>query len=346
MMKVLFVGLGSIGQRHLRNLRCLMGGSVEIIAYRERRSVPLLDDQQNVIEDVSVTEKYQVREIETLEKGLSENPTAVFITNPSSMHVEVAIRAAKAGCHLFIEKPLGTRHERIDELINLVDDKDLVALVAYQLRFHPGLQMIAGWLQDQRIGDLISAHIVNGEHLPNFHPYEDYRTSYASRNELGGGCILSQIHEFDYIYSLFGMVRRLFSLGGKLSNMEIDVEDTASILMECTSHGMRFPLSLNLNFVQSPTTRTCTIIGALGRIDWDLHNGSLELQTINSTSIERYDYSKLDRNDLFLAELRHFLDCVAGRCQPVVDLRSGYVSQQMALAARASIENGKVQVLS
>ena len=346
MTKVLFIGLGSIGQRHLRNLRHLLGDSVEIIAYRERRTVPMLNDQQEVIENRSISAEYQLREINTLDEALLEKPDIALIANPSSMHVETAIKAAEAGCHLFIEKPLGVQHEGVVELIELVEKRRLVAFVAYQFRFHPGLQKIFRWLQEQRIGKLISAHIVNGEYLPNFHPYEDYRVSYAARKDLGGGCILTQIHEFDYIYWLFGIARRIFSIGGQLSDLELDVEDAVTILMECRFRRAVLPVSLCLNYVQSPPRRTCTIIGTEGRIEWDFLTGRLELQSSESDSVELYDFSYLNRNDLFLFELEHFLQCVSDKSDPLVNLRSGYESLRMALAARASLESGKVQILN
>ena len=344
-MKILFVGLGSIGQRHLRNLRRLLGDTAEIIAYRERYTVPMLNDQQEVIENRSIAREYQVREIGTLEEALSEKPDIALIANPSSMHIEVAIKAAKAGCHLFIEKPLGAQHDGIGELIELVERRHLVAFVAYQLRFHPGLQRIFRWLQEQRIGKLISAHIVNGEYLPNFHPYEDYKISYAARRDLGGGCILTQTHEFDYIYWLFGIARRIVSIGGQLSDLELDVEDAVTILMECRCGEAPLPVSLCLNYVQSPPRRTCTIVGTKGKIELDFYAGRLELQPFKSDEIELYDLSYLDRNDMFLAELEHFLQCVSSKSDPVVNLRSGYESLRMALAARASLESGKVEIL-
>ncbi len=230
--------------------------------------------------------------------------------------------------------------------VDLVERKRLVALVAYQLRFHPGLQQVATWLKEKRIGQLISAHLVHGDYLLNFHPYEEYRISYASRKDLGGGVVVTQIHEFDYALWLFGKPRRVFAVGGKVSGLEIDVEDTASVLMECQYEGKVLPVSLCLDYMQSPPHRACTIVGEDGRIVWDFHDAKTAVLENRSTGkTETCEFGELEISQLFVDELQHFLDAVAGKVPPVVDLRSGYESLQMALAARTSIETGEVQSL-
>jgi predicted dehydrogenase len=345
-MKALFVGLGSIGQRHLRNLRKLLGDSVDIIAYRAIRGVPMLDEKRNVVEGGSLKDHYQIREFDDLDNALAEKPDLVFITNPSSMHVEVAKKAAEAGCHLFIEKPLDSSLEGVEDLIALVEKKQLVALVAYQLRFHPGLRQVSSWLKEKRIGQLVSANLVHGEYLLNFHPYEDYKISYAARKELGGGVTLTQIHEFDYALWLFGKPRRVFAVGGKVSGLEIDVEDTASVLMECLDEGKVLPVSLCLDYMQSPPHRSCTIVGEEGRIVLDFYDTkSVSLENKSTGKTETHSFGDLELNQMFLDELSHFLAAVKGEGSPLVDLRSGYDSLQMAFAARTSLETGEVQTL-
>jgi predicted dehydrogenase len=269
-----------------------------------------------------------------------------FITNPSSMHVEVALQAAKAGCHLFIEKPLGSNTDDVEELINIVEQQKLVALVAYQLRFHPGLKQVSKWLKEGRIGQPAWAHLVHGEFLPNFHPYEDYRIGYAARKTLGGGVILTQIHEFDYALWLFGKPRRIFAMGGKVSDLEIDVEDSASVIMECVVGNTSVPVSLCLDYLQSPPHRTCTIVGDKGRIVWDFHDSKkaiLEDRVTGKT--EELDFQHFEIQQIYIDELQHFLDAALGKVLPVVDLRAGHESLQMALAAHRSIETGKLVTL-
>jgi predicted dehydrogenase len=265
-MKFLMIGLGGIGQRHLRNLRALAGPSAEILAYRVRRLSHVLSDQLQIASDAGLEEQYGVRVFADLDAALSERPDAAMICNPTSLHVPVAMAAASMGCHLFLEKPLSHNLDGVDELIRCVEQKNLVGLVGYQMRFHPCLQRLRNMLRDRAIGDIVAVRAEVGEYLPGWHPYEDYRQMYASRADLGGGVILSQIHELDYLYWLFGMPRRLMAVGGHLSGLEIDVEDTASILMECAVDGRPIPIHLHQDYVQRPPSRTCQIIGNAGKI--------------------------------------------------------------------------------
>lgn len=344
-MKALFIGLGSIGQRHLRNLRKELGNSIKIIAYRAKRQAPVLDDKFQVDENANLAKKYNVREFNDLDEALDEKPEIAFITNPTSLHVDAALKAARAGCHLFIEKPLDSCIDKVDELAQLVTGKGLVTTVAYQLRFHPGLNRVHRWLQEKRIGNLLSASIRQGEYLPGFHPYEDYRISYASRKELGGGVILTQIHEFDYALWFFGLPRRIVAVGGKYSHLEVDVEDTATILMECECNGRTLPVTLTLDYLQKPPDRNCTIIGDHGKIVWDFHGGQATLLPMGEEKKEVFDFSEFHRPKMFIDELKQFLNAVAGKDSPSVDLQCGIDSLRMALAARESLETGKIVAL-
>ncbi|MEI6916303.1 MAG: Gfo/Idh/MocA family oxidoreductase, partial [Armatimonadota bacterium] len=110
-MKVLIVGLGGIGQRHARNLRALLGSSVEIMAYRVRGHSRVLTDRLTLEAASRVEEKYAIRAYGDLDQALAQAPDSVFVCNPSSLHIPVALSAAQAGCHLFIEKPLSSTLE-------------------------------------------------------------------------------------------------------------------------------------------------------------------------------------------------------------------------------------------
>lgn len=340
-MKILFVGLGGIGQRHVRNLRALIGDSVAIHAVRARGLGHVLTDTLKIEPGADLENRYGIVREPDLETALSGKPSAVFITNPSSLHVPVALAAAEAGCHLFIEKPLSHNLDDVKRLVETVARQGLVALVGYQLRFHPCWLKVKALLEARSIGPLLAVHFEVGEYLPGWHTYEDYRGGYASRRELGGGVILTQIHELDLVYWLFGIPRRVYALGGHWSSLEIDVEDTASILLQCTYEGRPLPVHVHQDYLQRPPTRRAEIVGEAGKIIVDLTIPEVRVLDV-SGRVEVYAVPDFRRNDLFLDELRHFLACLDGSEKPVVSVRDGARSLEIALAARRSIENAGV----
>lgn len=339
-MKALVVGLGGIGQRHTRNLRALAGDDLELTAWRVRRSTPLLTDTLGVESEGGVEERYGIRNVDSLEAALAEKPDAVLICNPSNLHVPTAQAAAEAGCHLFIEKPLSNDLNGVDALARTVEAKGRAALVAYQWRFHPLLRRVKEILDQGLLGRLaaVEAHI--GEYLPAWHKYEDYRQMYASRRDQGGGVILTQIHEMDYLFWLFGAPSRVFAIGGHRSRLEIDVEDTASILMDVD--GM--PVQLHQDYLQRPPRRSLQIVGDEGKLVADLLAPKLQVFR-NGELVEESVFEGFTRNQMFVDEMRHFLDCIAGKALPVVSLRDGATSLQTALAARQSLETGHMVTL-
>jgi len=210
------------------------------------------------------------------------------------------------------------------------------------MRFHPSLQRVQVLLEEGAIGRVVAVRIEVGEYLPGWHTYEDYRQMYASRADLGGGVILSQIHELDYVYWLFGMPTRVFALGGHLTRLEVDVEDTASILMECSVDGRAIPIHVHQDYIQRPPSRTCEVIGDAGKILVDLRQLTVTAFDAEGNVTESSSIPGFQRNQLFLEEMRHFLACVEGRETPRVSIRDGARSLMIALAAKRSIETGQV----
>jgi predicted dehydrogenase len=339
-LRCLFLGLGGVGQRHLRNLRTLRGRDVEIWAYRVRGESHVIGDRLEIQKGEDVETKYDVKVVKDVDRAFDARPDVVFVTNPTSLHLLLALRAAEEGCHLLIEKPLSHSLEGVGDLIRIVEEKKLIAFVAYQLRQHPGFIRLREILKSGMLGQVLSVSAEVGEYLPGFHPYEDYRRMYASRRELGGGVTLTQIHEIDYLYALFGMPEKVYSLGGHLSSLAVDVEDVAvSILAARRSDGKLLPIELHQDYVQRPPARRCRVIGETGRVDWSLSSAELVRWTAGQ-AVETHDYRALERNQLFLDELRHFLQCVETGERPEVDLRDGAKSLAIGLALRESQQTG------
>jgi len=335
------VGLGGIGQRHVRNLRTLLGNELEMIAYRVRRRTQVVTPSLGVEPDRNVESEYSIRTHSDLDSALAQKPEVAFICNPSSLHVPVARACLAAHCDIFIEKPLSDSIREIDVLIGAAEQSKAIAMVGYQLRFHPCLKLLTEIVKSGSLGSLLAVRATVGEYLPNWHPYEDYREMYASRAELGGGVILSQVHEFDYLYSLFGVPTRVFALGGHWSDLEVDVEDTATMLMDCSFAGRSLPIQLHQDYLQSPPSRQCEVIGDRGRALMDLHKLTVTLFRRGNAIPEQQTFEGFERNQLFLDELKHFLDCVKSRKRPIVDLHDGLQSLRTALAVKRSISIGQ-----
>ncbi|MCL4559712.1 MAG: Gfo/Idh/MocA family oxidoreductase [Chloroflexi bacterium] len=341
-MKILMVGLGGIGQRHMRNLVSLLGGELELIAYRTRRLNTVLTDKLQVEPGINLEDQYDIRAFDNLDQALEQRPEIAFICNPTSLHVPAALQAASAGCHLFIEKPLSHDLQGVDELIDVVTRQHKVGFVGYQLRFHPCVRRLHTLIEEGAVGRVLGVRAEVGEYLPGWHTYEDYRQMYAARRDLGGGVVLSQIHELDYLYWLFGLPQSVYAVGGHLSSLEINVEDVASLLMSYRAEGGSFPVHLHQDYVQRPPSRTCQVIGDAGKILVDLNAVSLRLYNSSGELIEEIGYPGFPRNQLFLDELQHFLSCVREGRQPLISLQDGAQSLRMALAARESLQTGKV----
>jgi len=343
-MKILIIGLGSIGQRHARNLRQLLGNDLELIAYRTRRLRHVITPGLGVDASRDVEREYRIDVYSDLQEALQERPDGAFVCNPSNLHVQTAIACLRAGCDLFLEKPAATTLEGASELLAVADGegRGQIVMVGYQARFHPCFRKLAELVASGILGNLLAVRAVNGEYMPDWHPYEDYREAYSAKEESGGGILLAQSHEADYLYALFGIPRSVFALGGHWSELEISCEDTASVLMEAqTTEGRTLPIHLHQDFLQRPQTRQCEVIGDRGKAVMDLVAANVTLYERNSPAPRVYQYPGFERNQLFLDQTQHFLDCLRTRQRPVVDLRDGLNSVRIALAAKLSIARGE-----
>lgn len=319
-MKFLIAGFGSIGRRHMRNLITL--GERDLVFYRSKLST-LPDDELKGFP------------VETdLKKVMDYKPDAVIISNPTAMHLEVAIPAAQMGCAIFIEKPISHNMSRIDKLKAIMKNSPSKVLMGFQFRFHPTLQKIASLIKDGAIGEPLSAHAHWGEYLPNWHPWEDYRNSYSARSNLGGGVVLTLSHPLDYLRWLMGEVDNVFAFTGRNSGLGIEVEDVAEIGLHFAGGktGM-----VHLDYFQQPATHRLEIIGNGGTLNWDNADGSLRFYKASSSNTKLFTPPEgFERNKMFLEEMIHFRAVARGEAEPVCSLEDGIRALEIALAVYAS----------
>ena len=324
-MKFLIAGLGSIGRRHLRHLVAL--GQEDILLYRTHRGT-LPDDELSGYPTET-----------DLSAALNHKPDAVIISNPTSLHLNVAIPAAEAGCHILLEKPVSHSLDRLDELQAIVEKECGHVLVGFQFRYHPGLHQVEKVLSGKQIGRPISFRAHWGEYLPDWHPWEDYRRSYSARKDLGGGVILTLAHPLDYLGWFFGEVEALWAFAGQLSDLELNVEDTAEIGLQFVNGVIG---SVHLDYNQRPPRHQLEIVCTQGTILWDNAGKSLEVYSTEKQEWQPYSLpADFERDHLFRAQMIHFLEVVEGKSEPECTLQDGVRALTMALAARQSAEEGQ-----
>jgi predicted dehydrogenase len=344
-VKALFIGLGSIGQRHLRNLLRLEP-SVEVSALRYSRSGPVLSESNQVVPGASISDHYSITEFDSIEESFGADPDLVFITNPSSLHCEMASIALDTRAFIFIEKPISNDWQGVEELVAKERTFGVQRIaVGYQFRFHPALRQVAMMLKENCIGQLVSARLVNGEYMPDWHPYEDYRKSYAARDDLGGGSLVTQIHDFDYAISLFGNPNYVFAVGGQLSRLEVDVEDSVQVLMSCVRDSRILPISISQDYLQWPPQRSLSVVGDEGSIECDLISNEVRYSNISKSKEVIHKFRGFTRNEMFMDVMRNFLAFSSGKEEPSTSLTSAIESLRLALAAKKSMKSGEVVFL-
>lgn len=341
-MKALFIGLGSIGQRHLNNYKSIVGAKHEILVYRETNHNVLIKNGV-VTHCVSLQQHYKFNQVSSLDDGFKEKPDVVFITNPSSKHLDVALKAARHGCNLFIEKPLSHTLRGVDLLSQTAKANDLIITVGYQTRFHPCYKFIVQTISEKKYGDVVSASFEWGTYLPSHHPYEDYRKGYAAKKSLGGGVVLGLSHEIDMICSIWGQPEELFAVGGKLSSLEMDAEDTVSILMGFKRGALIFPVTLFLSYAQTKEVRKCRIQFEDALILSDLSNNSIRLFDNAGEVITQKEYPDLKRNDLFMEEMREFINAVRNKRQSSIPLYDGIETLKLAMRIKDKIDGRRIK---
>jgi len=336
-MKALFIGLGSIGQRHLNNFKNIIGAGHKILVYRETGHNVLIKNGVGT-PCGSLQQHYKFYQVQNLDDGLKAKPDVVFITNPSSKHLDVALKAARYGCNLFIEKPLSHTLRGVDLLSQTADSKNLIVTIGYQTRFHPCYKFIVQTVSEKKYGDVVSASFEWGTYLPAHHPYEDYRKGYAAKKSLGGGVILGLSHEIDMICSIWGQPEKLFAVGGNLSSLEMDAEDTVSILMGFKRGVKVFPATLFLSYAQTKEVRKSRIQLEDALILSDFSNNRISLLDNMGEVITQKEFSDLKRNDLFMDEMREFIDSVRNKRQSSITLYDGIETLKLAMRIKKEID--------
>lgn len=307
--KILCISLGSIGKRHLSNARKLLPDA-EIAVYRQHTSDYALPEGANKI-------------LHNMEEAEAFCPDAVIISSPASEHIQNAGQFIGRNIPLFIEKPLAARASQVKNFTQKCKDSRAFTMVGYVLRFLPALHKIKAILNEGIIGEVYTARIEVGQYLPDWRPESDYRQGVSAQEKLGGGALLELSHEIDYATWLFGWPRSLQCSRAKLSNLEIDVEDSAHLIMEYEKKN----ILLQLDFLQRKANMAVQIVGSKSTLYADLIKEEIFISSPDSQALEQINSQKLPNgNDIYLRQFDLFFSKSISGYKPVYTETAGMSS--------------------
>ena len=332
--RVLIVGFGSIGKRHLRIARTLIPNA-DIRVLRHKPTSYVID--------------YSNGSFNRVEEAIAFAPQLAVIANPAPFHIPVAQALAEIGVHLLVEKPLSASLIGVTDLIETCIQKNTALLTGYNLRFMPSLRYFRDSLATNLIGSVLSVRAEIGQDLPSWRPDSDYRNCVSAKKELGGGALLELSHEIDYLRWIFGEIEWVTAELTRQSQLEIDVEDSANLILGFTPTSDSHQLigTVNMDFIRHDKTRLCTAIGDRGSLRWNGLRGEVSVYEPELGEWRTLFSHHQKRDDTYLSEWQNFLACANGSERPVITGEDGMTVLEIIEAARISAaQHRKVPVIS
>ncbi len=325
--KILVVGVGSIGERHVR---CFQNtGRVDI-------SICEVNDSLRA----KVAERYGVQNhFRDLEAALALPHDAAVVAAPASYHIPIALQAAEAGLSLLIEKPLAVTTEGIAKLQRTVAEKKLVAVVAYVYRAHPALAEMKRAIDSNQFGRPVELVATAGQHFPTYRPA--YRETYYCSHASGGGAIQDALtHIFNAGEWLLGPIDRLVADAAHQILEGVEVEDTVHVLARHDS----VLASYALNQHQAPNESMITVNCERGTARFEFHLNRWRWMTDGDW--QEPTSPALERDTLFTQQAEAFLDAIETNASPLCTLAEGLQTLNANLATLASVDQQKWQTVA
>lgn len=299
--QIAFVGMGSIGKRHLNNVCQLItsqGNTHCIDLYRSSMTRELPEDVNALVSNQYLCSQEVQREYDM-----------VFITNPTSLHLETVIKFRPFTKAFFIEKPVFGSFEVDEQIVAMLDE--IPSYVACPLRYNPVLQYLK---QNVDMEKVISVRAMSSSYLPDWRPGQDYRETYSAHTELGGGVDIDLIHEWDYLTWIFGMPTECLGIAGRFSNLEINSNDTALYVAK----NDKITYELHLDYFGRKTQRTLDIFTQDDTLQCDIVGGTVTYLKEGKA----FDFNS-ERNVFQMEEIKHFFDIAEGRVENDSNVRHG-----------------------
>ena len=292
LLRILVAGCGSIGHRHIRILIRSLGNN----------NVLIYDDDVGKAQKIK-DEFPEVTIADSFEAGI-KLADIVFILTPTKWHIPMATEALRAGCHVFIEKPISTDTKGVSDLEKLAVEKNKKVMVGLCFRYHEGILKLKRVADSGRVGRIISIRALMGEHFPAIHPnYQSmYYAKYSGAFEL--------MHDLDLaIWFANQKVTHVSAAFGSFSDIGIRAPDTVEFLLEFED---RCVATVHLDFFQNPRRRQLELIGSSGVAIIDFASWDEYTLSVFDADANKWEKNTFDcaRDDMFIAEDQEFLEAI------------------------------------
>lgn len=314
MDKLAVIGLGSISERHRRNLKELFPDSKVIAMSSSGRTLEANPENADLIAD-------------NIDALINESPRLVIDASPATFHYSYTKKIIESGIPCLTEKPLSTKVTECDELISSCLEFDSKVSVAYCLRFLPSTSIVKDILKKGELGEIYSVQVSVGQHLSQWRN-KDYRQSVSSKKSLGGGVLLELSHELDLLYYLLGEIEFVSSMLSSSKQLGLEVEDSADLML-FSKHGKKqLPISLHMDFLQLKPQRCYSFITEKGRLEFDVISNFVRLID-GKNDAYFYDDADFDKNNMYKDMIRSFIKddtdvdpraCTLNQARSVVDM--------------------------
>lgn len=329
MTKILVIGCGSIGRRHMRVFREL---GVDFIG--------AADPRQDRLDQAAAEIGPDALALDHKAALAGGGYDMAVIAAPTHLHTPLAMDAARAGCHLFIEKPVAMDEAGLADLAVLCAGKSLITYTAYCYRFIPSVERLRAILGEGVIGKPLAARLHTSSYLPDWHPWEDYRDFYMARKDQGGGALLDESHGIDLLRWLFGEVAEVGAMVCNVSDLEISSDDLSMLQLRFES-GLAAQAHFDL-LGRTPRIGL-EVIGAEGTLLWDRIDPSIRVFSAATGEWTEESFDKDDTVQSYPRQAKAFLECLKGGQATRNDLAEGRRTLAVLRAAFDSSQSGMVK---
>jgi predicted dehydrogenase len=319
-MKVLVVGSGSIGRRHMNNLRAL---GHEVLAYSARLHSGIAHELP-----------HDVMPVKDLDMLKNVQFDAAVIANRTDQHLSSSNEVLQHCNAVYIEKPVAASLAGLDEFQTLCQQRQSVVEVGFMMRFHPNLVWLKSFLNSGEMGEAIHMRASVGQWLPDWRPGTDHRQGFGAFYRYGGGVTMELIHEIDVVRWMLGNVDEVCAMQRLLPQLEIETEAVTEISMRM-DNGML--AQVHLDYVRPGYARSLEIVCTHGVLAWDYNQSTITLIDARSNTHILHQAPEFERNLMFMSSMKNFLDRVAQPSLPAAcSLKDGIEALRIALASHQS----------